>query len=49
MSLVHKVAYEEKTTTSLKINPCTTEKTNDSEDEKLQLKTILQTNPSVRE
>ena len=47
--LVQKVDYEEKTTTSLKTNPCTSEKCNDSEDEKLQLKTIHQTNPSVME
>ena len=38
-----------KTTTSLKIIPCTSEKTNDTEDEKLQLKTIHQTNPSIVE
>ena len=45
--LVHEVDYEQKTTTSLKNNPCTSEKYTDSEDEKLQLKTIHQTNPSV--
>ena len=47
--LVHKVDYEGKTTTSLKNNPCTSEKRIDSEDEKLQLKTIHPTNPSVME
>ena len=47
--LVHKVDYEKRTTTSLKNNPCTSEKCNDSEDGKLQLKTIHQTKPSVRE
>ena len=47
--LVHKVDYEEKTSTPLKKNPCTSEKCNDSEDEKLRLKTIHQTNPSVME
>ena len=47
--LVHEVDYEEKTTTSLKNNSRTSEKCNDSEDEKLQLKTIHQTNPSVKE
>ena len=47
--LVHKVEYEKRTTTSLKNNPCTSEKCNDSEDGKLQLKTIHQTKPSVRE
>ena len=40
---------KKKTTTSLKIKPSTSEKTNDSEDEKLQLKTIHQTKPSVME
>ena len=35
------------TTTSQKINPCTYEKSNDSEDEKLPLEAIHQTNPSV--
>ena len=38
-----------KSTTSLKNNPFTSEKTNDSADEKLQLKTIHQTNPSAME
>ena len=38
-----------KTSTSLKNKPSTSEKTNDSEDEKLQLKTIHQTKPSVME
>ena len=33
----------------MKINPCTSEKSNESEDEKLQLKTIHQTNPSILE
>ena len=47
--LVHKSDYKEKTTTSLKNNPCTPEKRKDSEEEKLQLKTIHQTNPSVKE
>ena len=47
--LVHKVEYEEKTTTSLKTNPCTSEKCNDSEDEKLLLETIRQTNLSLME
>ena len=47
--LVHEVDYEEKTTTSLRNIPCTSEKCNDSEDERLQLKTIHQTNPSVME
>ena len=47
--LVHKVDYEKRTTTSLKNNPCTCEKCNDSEDGKLKLKNIHQTNPSVRE
>ena len=47
--LVHKVDYEKRTTASLKNNPCTSEKCNDSEDGKLQLKTIHQTKPSVRE
>ena len=47
--LVHKVDYEKRTTTSLKNIPCTSGKCNDSEDGKLQLKTIHQTNPSVRE
>ena len=47
--LVHKVDYGGKTTTSLKNNPCTSEKRIDSEDEKLQLKTIHPTNPSVME
>ena len=45
----HEVDYEKRTTTSLKNNPCTSEKFNDSKDEKLQLKTIHQTNPSVME
>ena len=49
MVSVHKVEYEEKTTASLKNKPCTSEKCNDSEDEKLQLKTIHQTIPSVME
>ena len=40
---------KKKTTTSLKIKPSTSEKTNESEDEKLQLKTIHQTKPSVME
>ena len=47
--LVHKVDYEEKTTTSLMKNLCTSEISNDSEGEKLQLKTIHQTNLSVME
>ena len=47
--LSHKVDYEEKTDTSLEDKPCTSEKCNDSEVEKLQLKTIHQTNPSVME
>ena len=46
---VHKVDFEEKTTTSLKNILCTSEISNDSEGEKLQLKTIHQTNPSVME
>ena len=45
----HEVDYEKRTTSSLKNNPCTSGKCNDSEDEKLQLKTIHQTNPSVME
>ena len=45
----HKIDYEEKTDTSLENKPCTSEKCNDSEVEKLQLKTIHQTNPSVME
>ena len=49
LSLIHKVDYEEKTTTSLKIKPSTSEKTDEPEDEKLQLKTIHQTKPSVME
>ena len=44
-----KLNIKKKTTTSLKNNPCTSEKSNDSADEKLQLKTIHQTNPSVME
>ena len=48
-SLVHKVDYEEKTTTSLKNFLCISEKSNDSDDEELQLKTIHQTSPSVKE
>ena len=47
--LIQKVDYEKRTTTSLKINPCTSEKCIDSEDGKLQMKNIHQTNPSVRE
>ena len=47
--LVHKADYEEKTTTSLINTLCTSEISNDSEGEKLQLKTIHQTNPSVME
>ena len=46
---VHKVDFEEKTTISLINNLCTSEISNDSEGEKLQLKTIHQTNPSVME
>ena len=38
--LVHKVDFGEKTTTSLINNLCSSEKSNDSEGEKLQLKTI---------
>ena len=49
MLLVHKADYEEKTTTSLINTLCTSEISNDSEGEKLQLKTIYQTNPSVME
>ena len=37
------------TTTYPESKPCTSEKCNDSEDEKLQLKTIHQANPSVME
>ena len=44
-----KLNMRKKSTTSLKNNPFTSEKTNDSADEKLQLKTIHQTNPSVME
>ena len=44
-----KLIFKKKTTTSLKNKPCTSEKSNDSADEKLQLKTILQTNPYVME
>ena len=47
--LFHKVDYEKRTTTSLKNNRCASENCNDSEDEKLQLKTIHQTNPPVTE
>ena len=47
--LVHKVDFEEKTTAPLVNNLCTSEISNDSEGEKLQLKTIHQTNPSVME
>ena len=47
--LFHKVDYEKRTTTLLKKNPCTSEKCNDSEDGKLQLKNIHQTIPSVME
>ena len=46
-SSLHKVDYQEKT--SLKNNPSTSETSNDSADENLQLKTIHQTNPSVVE
>ena len=46
---VHKVDYEEKTTTSLINTLCTSEISYDSEGERLQLKTIHQTNPSVTE
>ena len=49
MLSVHKVDYEENTTTSLMNILCTPEISNDSEGEKLQLKTIHQTNPSVME
>ena len=44
-----KLIREKKTTTSLKNIPCTSENCKDSDDEKLQLKTIHQTNPSVME
>ena len=44
-----KLIIKKKTTTSLKTNPCTSENCNDSADEKLQLKTAHQTNPSVVE
>ena len=44
-----KLIIKKKTTTSLKNNPCTSEKCKDSADEKPQLKTIHQTNPSVVE
>ena len=44
-----KLIKRKKTSTSLKNKPSTSEKTNDSEDEKLQLKTIHQTKPSVME
>ena len=47
--LVHEVDYEEKTTTSRINTLCTSEISNDSEGEKLQLKTIHQTNLSVME
>ena len=47
--LIQKVEYEQKTTTSLKNIRCASENCNDSEDEKLQLKTIHQTNPPVTE
>ena len=40
---------KKKTTTSLKIKPSTSDKTDESEVEKQQLKTIHQTKPSVRE
>ena len=40
---------KKKNTTSLKINLCTSEKSNDSEDEKVQLKTLHQANPSAME
>ena len=46
---VHKVDYEEKTTTSLINTLCTSEISYDSEGERLQLKAIHQTNPSVTE
>ena len=49
LSLVHKVDYEEKTTTSLKNFLCISEKSNDSDDEELQLKTIHQINQFVME
>ena len=47
--LVQKVDYEEKTTTSLINNLCTSEIPNDSEGKRLQLKTIHQTNRAVME
>ena len=47
--LVQKIDYEEKTTTSLVNNLCTSEISNDSRGEKLQLKTFHQKNPSVKE
>ena len=40
---------KKQTTTSLKINHCSSKKANDSEDGKLQLKTVHQTSPSVME
>ena len=44
-----KLIIKKKTTFSLKNIPCTSEKSNDSADEKLQQKTIHQRNPSVME
>ena len=47
--LIHKVEYEEKTTTSLIKNLCTSEISNYSKGEKLQLTNIHQRNSSVME
>ena len=44
-----KLILKKKTILSLKNNPCTSEKSNDSADEKLQLKTIHQIKPSLVE
>ena len=49
LALVHKMIMKKKTTTSLINNLCTSEIPNDSEGERLQLKTIHQTNRSVME
>ena len=50
LSLLHKVDYQDKKHHSTgKINPCTSEKSKVSADEKLHLKTIHQTNPSLKE
>ena len=49
LALVHKMIMKKKATTSLINNLCTSEIPNDSEGERLQLKTIHQTNRSVME